>query len=746
MATRLQATGRNNFGQIGDGTTVDVLSPKIIGGSNWKAVAGGFYHSLGIKADGTLWAWGNNGSGRLGDGTTLEQDLAVQVGTATWATVSAGSDHSLGIQANGTLWAWGANATSQLGRGSGHASTAVPVQIGTATWLAVYAGTGYSLGIRSNNTLWAWGANTVGQVGDGSGTEVVAPVQIGTAAWKALSAGRNFAFGIQTDNTLWAWGDNTNGQLGDGTTTGRFAPAQLGTATWNSVSAGVDHTLAIQAGGTLWSWGNNGSGQLGDGTTTSRLAPAQVGTATWSSIAAAFASSYAIQANSTLWSWGYNAYGELGDGTIAGHLQPAQVGATLWNVVASTGFHTLLLDTYTIVVTVVTVDTPDTANAAGTTASRQSTNIVSADAAAVQSATRITSKLRPSLTDTAALATTPTYDVVQWLHERADALNPLSLTATTHDALADNAQVNAVLQSLLYGLIVESASGHDSWFLGAGVRVIEAITALGIFQTQAIAIQVVAELIAAIDLGDHAKLADFADAMQASSSVTVLVTATAAILEAALLGATADSYLVVIHDSIDSAAASGAVTAQQVLNTLLADGAAMFVRVFAAGEVFTGWVLGTQPSIQPGRVPTLPVSEYQGLGFNSLAKIGGRYFAADESGIVELTGETDGARDIATYVQSGLLDFGTEQEKGMTYAYLATSLDGRVALGVRTANKRKAETHWYAVAVSEEGVENVRLKVGHGLKSRYYRLEVASERMSTFEAITVLPVVLERRI
>ena len=32
----------------------------------WKAVSAGWYHTLAIRDDGTLWSWGDNGFGQLG--------------------------------------------------------------------------------------------------------------------------------------------------------------------------------------------------------------------------------------------------------------------------------------------------------------------------------------------------------------------------------------------------------------------------------------------------------------------------------------------------------------------------------------------------------------------------------------------------------------------------------------------------------------------------------------------------------
>ena len=54
------------------------------------SVSAGQYHTVGIKTDGTLWAWGRNSEGQLGDGTTTQRTTPVQIAAgSTWASVSA---------------------------------------------------------------------------------------------------------------------------------------------------------------------------------------------------------------------------------------------------------------------------------------------------------------------------------------------------------------------------------------------------------------------------------------------------------------------------------------------------------------------------------------------------------------------------------------------------------------------------------------------------------------------------------
>ena len=77
------------------------------------AIAGGGWYSLALKNDGTVWAWGRNQFGQLGDGTNINRNTPVQVqnlsGVIAIAASSAAGEHSLALKSDGTLWAWGNN-------------------------------------------------------------------------------------------------------------------------------------------------------------------------------------------------------------------------------------------------------------------------------------------------------------------------------------------------------------------------------------------------------------------------------------------------------------------------------------------------------------------------------------------------------------------------------------------------------------------------------------------------------------
>ncbi|MEW6187051.1 MAG: hypothetical protein AB1585_15055, partial [Thermodesulfobacteriota bacterium] len=134
-------------------------------------IAGGGYHTLKVKADGTLWAWGDNAYGQLGDGTTTDRHSPVQIGADNkWVTIGAGYYQTVGLKADGTLWAWGRNNYGQLGDGT-TTERHSPVQIGADTkWVSIAMGDYHTIALKADGTLWVWGYNSFGQLGDGTTT------------------------------------------------------------------------------------------------------------------------------------------------------------------------------------------------------------------------------------------------------------------------------------------------------------------------------------------------------------------------------------------------------------------------------------------------------------------------------------------------------------------------------------------------------------------------------------------------
>jgi alpha-tubulin suppressor-like RCC1 family protein len=292
-------------------------------------VAAGWWHNIAAKTDGTAWAWGRNQFGQLGNGTTTQSNVPVQVNNLSGVVaVAAGSYHSIAVKSDGTAWTWGFNGSGQLGNGT-TANSSAPVRAGTLTGItAVAAGCNFTVALRSDGTVWAWGQNTNGQLGNGTTTNSSSPVQVSNLTGAtAISAGCDHGMALKSDGTVRTWGYNHNGQLGNGTTTNSSVPVQVtGLTNVMSISAGEDHSLAAKADGTAWAWGYNQNGQLGNGTTRQSTTPVQVQNLTnVRSVAGGGGHSLAMTSSGVVWAWGLNSYGQLGNGTTTNSTTPVQV-------------------------------------------------------------------------------------------------------------------------------------------------------------------------------------------------------------------------------------------------------------------------------------------------------------------------------------------------------------------------------------------------------------------------------------
>lgn len=87
-------------------------------------VTGGTYFSIGLKSDGTIWTWGSNQYGQLGNGTTCDRNIPWVVKMADGTNLSniiaiaGGGYHALALKSDGTVWTWGYNNKGQLGDGT----------------------------------------------------------------------------------------------------------------------------------------------------------------------------------------------------------------------------------------------------------------------------------------------------------------------------------------------------------------------------------------------------------------------------------------------------------------------------------------------------------------------------------------------------------------------------------------------------------------------------------------------------
>jgi alpha-tubulin suppressor-like RCC1 family protein len=339
--------GFNGNGRLGDGTTTAKSSPvSVVGGfTDWIEISGAGGspggHTLGLRENGAAWSWGSNNFGQLGDNSVVSKNSPVAVvgGFTDFIQLSAGGTHSIGLRQNGTIWAWGSNGSGQLGDGTiGRRSSPVSVVGGFTDWTQVSAGAIQNLGLRQNGTAWAWGAGGSGRLGDGTTVSKSSPVSVvgGFTDWTQVSAGNGHGLGVRSNGTAWAWGFNGNGQLGNNSAVNTSSPVLVagGFTDWVQVSAG-NHSLGVRTNGTAWGWGfNNLQGQVGDGTSVNRSSPVSVvgGFTNWIQVSAGYRHSLGIRSNGTAWAWGNGTEGRLGDNSTVNRSSPVSVvgGFTGW--------------------------------------------------------------------------------------------------------------------------------------------------------------------------------------------------------------------------------------------------------------------------------------------------------------------------------------------------------------------------------------------------------------------------------
>ena len=315
----LWAWGRNNHGQLGDGTTHNQHGPVRIM-DNVVYIAAGGYTSFAVRSDGSLWAWGRNNIGQLGDVTTADRHSPVRI-MENVVSVSAALNHALAVRTDGSLWAWGGGGQGQLGSGNTR-NSAAPIRV--LTWNDVVmaaagsttSGTGYSMALRSDGSVWTWGSSSRGQLGYDVNRNVTSPERAIASGVIHISAGFQFGLAIMTDRSLHSWGDNRNNELGrwiDGRDT-HVASRIMDINNVITSANGNNFAAAVTADGGLWTWGSNSRGRMATGSTRlqdAHAVPVRVmdGAA---SVSLGAEHGLVLLANGNVMAWGRNNFGQIG--------------------------------------------------------------------------------------------------------------------------------------------------------------------------------------------------------------------------------------------------------------------------------------------------------------------------------------------------------------------------------------------------------------------------------------------------
>jgi len=237
------AVGRNTSGQCNVSDWNDII-----------AVSTGYHHTVGLKKDGTVVAVGSSSSG-VSNVSSWNDIIAV----------SAGEDHIVGLKKDGTVVAVGRNVEGQRN---------------VSEWndiIAISAGADYTVGLKKDGTVVAVGNNTSGQCNVSGWNDIIAVstgwwhtiglkkdgtvVAVGwnmynqrnVSGWDdiiAVSGGYYHTVGLKKDVTVVAAGTNSHGQCD--------------VSGWNdiiAVSAGYEHTVGLKKDGTVVAAGSNGNGQ-----------------------------------------------------------------------------------------------------------------------------------------------------------------------------------------------------------------------------------------------------------------------------------------------------------------------------------------------------------------------------------------------------------------------------------------------------------------------------------------------------
>lgn len=140
------------------------------------------------------------------------------------------------------------------------------------------------------------------------------------------------------------------------------------------------------------------------------------------------------------------------------------------------------------------------------------------------------------------------------------------------------------------------------------------------------------------------------------------------------------------------------------------------------------------------------MTEYTNYGFRQIVEFNGEYFGITDQGLYRLSANTDAGTAIASIIETARPDFGSSQDKRVTYSYML--LDTRDTLDVTPVTGERIGYMQQARGSGRTGKHNRRVQFGRGMKARNWglRLEHSGEDRFALEEIEFVGEVLRRKV
>jgi alpha-tubulin suppressor-like RCC1 family protein len=241
--------GWGGNGELGNGTTTDRSVPDSVRrGGRYSALGGSAHtHCAVLVTSGAVDCWGRNNTGQVGDGTVTcaslsagcfgERSLPTRVlSSASFVQVTSGAriingfggGTSCGVTSTREAWCWGTNESGQIGDDTQAQRTVPALVSGGHAWSGIDLGSNTTCAVTTIGAGYCWGFNGAGVVGDGTSLSRRVPTPVaGGLSFSHISVGFDHACGVTTGGDVYCWGANGSGQLGTGFTASSAVPVRV---------------------------------------------------------------------------------------------------------------------------------------------------------------------------------------------------------------------------------------------------------------------------------------------------------------------------------------------------------------------------------------------------------------------------------------------------------------------------------------------------------------------------------------